>query len=332
MKNGSARFDFYLEKLEELIKQSLNEINPALWLYNNDARTVIFMLEGLSKLYAGLHNKKRFEKLKDDFKLLEDGLGAIDYYDAFAREFATNNNFPTEIISYLQAQTREKIQHLNDILQQRNWIGENADRIKKIRKKLNDADWMKDKEEVESIEKFYKNSVEDIIEFFASVNNKITEIESQVHELRRKLRWLSIYPRALQGVIQLTDHNAKEDHLVKYLTEETIHSPFNKMPDAGNNRYFLMLEKNYFLSLSWVISSLGKLKDNGLRIVAISEAIQQIKKTGKPESLALAYHLLGEQHPKLTTILSESSGICETYFMEKNLDKLVVGVSGISGK
>jgi len=332
MKNGSARFDFYLEKLEGLIKQSMNEINPALWLYNNDARTVIFMLEGLAKLYAGLHNKKRFEKIKDDLKLLEDGLGAIDYYDAFAREFATYNNFPTEIISYLQAQTREKIQHLNDILQQRNWIGENADRIKKIRKKLNDADWMKDKEEVESIEKFYKNSVEDIIEFFVSVNNKITEIESQVHELRRKLRWLSIYPRALQGVIQLTDHNAKEDHLVKYLTEETIHSPFNKMPDAGNNQYFLMLEKNYFLSLSWVISSLGKLKDNGLRIVAISEAIQQIKKTGKPESLALAYHLLGEQHPKLTTILSESSGICETYFMEKNLDKLVVGVSGISGK
>ncbi len=106
MRNGSARFEFYLLKLEELIKQSLNEINPALWLYNNDARTVIFMLEGLSKLYAGLHNKKRFEKLKDDFKLLEDGLGAIDYYDAFAREFSTNSNIPAEITSYLQAQAR----------------------------------------------------------------------------------------------------------------------------------------------------------------------------------------------------------------------------------
>lgn len=332
MRNGSARFEFYLLKLEGLIKQSVNEINPALWLYNNEARTVIFMLEGLSKLYAGLHNKKRFEKLKDDFKLLEDGLGAIDYYDAFAREFSTNSNIPAEITSYLQAQAREKIQHLNDILLQRNWIGENAYRIKKIRKKLNDADWMKDKEEVESIEKFYKNSVEEITGFFASVNNKITEIESQAHELRRKLRWLSIYPRALQGVIQLTDHNLKEEHLVKYLTEETIQSPFNKMPDAGNNRYFLLMEKKYFLSLSWLIASMGKLKDNGLRIVAVSEAIQQIKKTGKPESLAITYNMLGEQQPKLTTILSETSGICETYFKEKNLERLVSGVSGISGE
>ena len=46
----------------------------------------LFMLEGLAKLYAEIHNKKKFTKLKVHFKLVEDALGAIDYYDAFANE------------------------------------------------------------------------------------------------------------------------------------------------------------------------------------------------------------------------------------------------------
>ena len=327
MKNGPGRFEFYLQKLEILLQQSRQEMNPALWLYRNDARTVVFMLEGLSKLYAGLHNKKRFGKIKEDLKLLEDGLGVIDYYDAYSKEFMADSRIPAPIINYLEAQSREKIQHLNDILIQRGWIDENSTRIGKIRKKLQSADWIKDDEEIKEIRTFYKKSIEDINGFFSSINNRITEIETHAHELRRKLRWLSIYPRALQGAIQLTTNNTDIESLSKYLTEEILQSPFNKMPETGKNRYSLILEKDYFLSLSWMISAMGKLKDDGLRIVCVSEAIMQTKGTGKAESLALAYQALGEQQPRLTSILNETTGICETFFSEKNLDKLVSGIS-----
>lgn len=327
MKNGPGRFEYYLQKLEILLQQSRQEMNPALWLYRNDARTVVFMLEGLSKLYAGLHNKKRFGKIKEDLKLLEDGLGVIDYYDAYSKEFIADSRFPAPLINYLEAQAREKIQHLNDILTQRGWIGEDAGRIEKIRKKLKGADWMKAGEEIKEIRKFYKKSTEEINGFFRSINNRITEIETQAHELRRKLRWLSIYPRALQGAIQLTANDTSDENLTKYLTEEIRQSPYNKMPEAGTNSHLLMLEKDYFLSLSWMISSMGKRKDDGLRIVCVSEAIMQTRGTGKAEALALAYQVLGEQHPRLTSILNETTAICETYFSEKNLDKLVAGIS-----
>ncbi len=330
MKNGPGRFEYYLQKLEQLMLQSRQEMNPALWLYHNDARTVVFMLEGLSKLYAGLHNKKRFGKIKEDLKLLEDGLGVIDYYDAFSKEFTADSRIPAPLINYLEAQAREKIQHLNDILIQRGWIGENATRISKIRKKLSDADWMKDDEEMKEIRKFYKKSIDDINGFFSSLNNRLTEIETHAHELRRKLRWLSIYPKAMQGAIQLTTSNAENISLKKYLTEEIIQSPYNKMPDAGNNRYLLMLEKDYFLALSWLISAMGKLKDDGLRIVCVSEAIMQTRGTGKVEALALAYQVLGEQQPRLTSILNDTTGICETFFSEKNLDKLVAGIATVN--
>ena len=330
MKKGLQRFEFWLSKVETLLTQSATEKNPGLWLYSNDLRTPLFMLEGLAKMYAGLHNENRFTKLKEDFKLLEDALGAIDYYDSFGKEFRTNPNIPEAITEYMQAQSREKIQRFNDLLQQRNWIGEGAERLKKIRKKLKGADWLKDEKEVKGIAGFYKDSIDEINKFAAGLNYKFTEIETQVHSLRRKLRWLSIYPKALQGTVQLTDSNTADENLAKYLTEDTINSPFNKIPDAGDNSYFLMLEKNYFLSLSWMISALGKLKDSGLRVIAVTEAIQQIRGVGQPEALALTYQLLGDQQPNITSILSQSSAICETYFKEKNLENLLSGITTIA--
>jgi hypothetical protein len=58
MKKGLARFEFHIQHLEQLLAASVQQKNPALYLYRNNARTTIFMLEGLCKLYAGLHNKR----------------------------------------------------------------------------------------------------------------------------------------------------------------------------------------------------------------------------------------------------------------------------------
>ncbi|MEI9933334.1 MAG: hypothetical protein WDM71_00395 [Ferruginibacter sp.] len=57
---GPERFEHFLKQLEELLKKASRQKNPALWLYKNDARTVLFMLEGLAKMYTSLHNKKSF--------------------------------------------------------------------------------------------------------------------------------------------------------------------------------------------------------------------------------------------------------------------------------
>ncbi|MBC7535586.1 MAG: hypothetical protein H7258_07840, partial [Ferruginibacter sp.] len=252
--NDCGRFELYLVKLEALLLQSAKDKNPALWLYNNNARTTLFMLESLAKLYAGSHNKKRFEKIKGHFKNLEDTLGAIDYYDSLAKEFTGDISIPATVTAYMQAQTREKIQRLNELLTEEKWIGDNASRVRKIREKLSDSDWKESKEELKSIFDFYKSSISEIKEFMATAGDQFTEIEAQVHDIRRKLRWLSIYPQALQGVIQLTDGVKTTDSLLKYLTPEIVHSPFNQMPAPGSNSYFLLLEKNYFLALSWTIA------------------------------------------------------------------------------
>ena len=325
MKSGLTRFDFYLNQLLVLISSASKEKNPALWLYQNNCRTPVFMLEGLSKMYLDLHDKKKFAALKEQFKLLEDGLGIIDYYDAFSKEFAKNKKIPAAVTKYLQAQAREKIQHLNELLIEKNWLTLDNNRISKIQTKLSKIDFLKDKKEINEVNKFYGKAIYEIVEFVQVEKFQFDNIEADVHELRRKLRWLSIYPQALRGSIQLTNSKNTPIHLNKYLTKEITASPFNKMPDVGLNKHFLLLEQNYFFALSWMIAELGKIKDNGLRIIAIKEALMQTSALKEPAAVKKAYQILGAKSPNLPQLLKNAEAICKTYFSELNLEHLVVG-------
>lgn len=327
MKNGLARFEFFLTQLKNLLDKAALQKNPGLWLYQNNARTPLFMLEGLAKLYSGMHNPKKFTKLKAHFKLLEDVLGAIDYYDAFAKQFAANKKIPAAVVTYLQAQTREKIQSLNELLAEEGWLGEAGTRLKKIQKKLGEVDWLHEKDEVKAIDKFYGHAIYEIAEFISNDKLHFSNVESDVHELRRKLRWLSIYPQALQGCIQLGTSKTSPRHLKKYLTRAITTSPYNKMPDSGDCSYFLLLHQNYFYALSWMIAELGKLKDSGLAIIAIKEALLQTSKTNDAAAYKKACTILGPKQPQLPKVLRNAEAICKTYFNENNLEHLVLGVA-----
>lgn len=330
MKNGLARFDYFLNQLQELLVKSSKQKNPALWLYQNNARTPLFMLEGLAKLYSGIHNEKKFEKIKAHFKLLEDALGQIDYYDAFAKEFAGNNNIPAAITNYLQAQSREKIQSLNEILKEKEWLGDGNARIEKIRKKLENADWQNEKEEIKSIHRFYITAINKILEFINQKDFHFTNLENEMHEFRRMIRWLSIYPQALRGCIQLSKPaTAAPAYLAKYLTKEITTSPFNIMSEAADQKYFLLFDQNRFYALSWMIAELGNLKDSGLKVEVIEEAILQTSpqgpagKTNEKDALAEAYKLSGAEQSTIEQLLAEAGRLCKTFCKEKNLESLI---------
>ncbi|MEO6723132.1 MAG: hypothetical protein ABIN67_22390 [Ferruginibacter sp.] len=330
MHNGLARFEYFLNQLQTLMSIATGQKNPALWLYRNNARTPLFMLEGLAKLYAELHNEKRFTKIKAQFKLLEDVLGAIDYYDSMAKDLVNFKKVPPNIITYLQGESREKVQSLNEILVEKNWLSLGNNRLVKIHKKLTEADWLKEEDEIKAINDFYGQAIYDISEYVQEKKFHFSNIESDVHELRRKLRWLSIYPQALRGCIQLEKNKTTPAHLKKYATKEITDSPFNKMPDRDtNHRYVLLLEQNYYYALSWMIAELGQLKDSGLRIIAVNEALQQTAGIGNELAYREAYKLIGNNQPKLEALLAQAESICKTYFKEQNLEHLVIGTRSV---
>lgn len=324
MINGMARFDFFMKQLQEHLTKASQEANPAEWLYANGSRTPLFMLEALAKLYSNLHNKPMFTKIKARFKQLEDVLGDIDHYDCYVKEFSKKEDIPGFVISFLESRKLENLKLLNDVLIEKNWIGKKANRLEKIRKKIKGADWMKEKQEINAIKTFYQNAIVEINVFYRSAGGQFSDLENQVHALRRKLRWLSIFPQALRGCIQLTNSKPMDEKLTKYLIPEIINSPFNKMPDPGDNRYLLLLEKNYFLALSWMIAESGKLKDAGLGIIALEEALAY--KDHLPGNIETV-HKVAASGETLEAVLLKATHIFKDYFDEQNLEKLVVGVS-----
>ena len=152
---------------------------------------------------------------------------------------------------------------------------------------------------------------------------EFTDVELGVHELRRKIRWLSIYPHALQGVVKLQATKPIAPALKKYLTPEVVNSNYNTLPALVNDTEYLGINKANFFALSWLIAELGKIKDVGLALYALQEALQDTTKLNKQAALTKAYTLVT---PKTTIaqLLKTVNGITKTFFAEGNLTQLLV--------
>jgi len=323
MIQGPGRFEYYLIQLEELLVKASATQNPALFLYQNDARTKLFMLEGLSKLYAGLHNKKKFLYAMEYFKNLEDMFGAVDYYDGFAKDFLEDPIMPSTIRLFVEARREENLKAINAVLIKKKWTSADLYRTKKIRRRIKKTDWQIPEKEVELIKQFYQKAIKSVNEFYKETGAEFTDIELQVHDLRRKLRWLSIYPQALRGCVQFTDNDIETPELLKYLTSEVVNSPFNIMPVAGNNQFFVFIEKKYFLALSFVIGALGRTKDKGLRIMVTAEAVKNTQFVNETVAMERALLLNNSENIGLSIVLKKAKEICQPFFEEDNLGKLL---------
>ena len=110
MTKGLGRFEFYLIQLDDLLLKASQSKNPALFLYQNDGRTKVFMLQGLAKLYAGMHNEKKFLKIKERFKQVEDLLGGVDHYDNYAKDFLKDKTITSKIRLFIEKKSNNKTQ------------------------------------------------------------------------------------------------------------------------------------------------------------------------------------------------------------------------------
>ncbi|MBI5856752.1 MAG: hypothetical protein HZB42_03795 [Sphingobacteriales bacterium] len=317
---GWQRFDFFLQQVQAIIAKAETETDPALSVYQQGIRTPLFMLEALCRIYMEVTGKKSFKKLRDLFKDFEDRLGAVDYYDGFGKEFSAKENIPQAIKDYIKSKMNEKLAELRTMLLDKGWAGSDNKRLRKIVSKLDNCSWPDNAKDAAAIKEFYRENIAEIVKDIKGKKINFDNVEQDVHELRREIRWLSIYPQALRGLMQLRPSTDNPEYLKKYLTPEILNSPFNKMPDPAGQKNIIYLDAGYFYALSWLIAELGKLKDNGLRIVAVNEALSSLKeKASEEKTLALC----GDGQMSTADILKKSKEISDQFFAEKILQHLI---------
>ena len=321
---GWQRFDYFLQQLQAAFDKAGATEDAALLLYQQNVRTPLFMLEALTRLYKDILNKKRFKKFNELFKDFEDKLGAIDYYDGFGKEFSNKENIPQAVKDFIKAQMENRLADLRQMLEENGWTGNDNKRMQKITTKLQEANWPAEEEDASAIKTCYQETIAGIVENIKKNKISFQNVEADVHELRRELRWLSIYPQALRGLIQMKPSVNSPEYLKKYLVPEIVNSPFNKMPEPGGLKNIIYVDADHFYALSWLIAELGKLKDNGLRIIVLKEALQSINKLNDEEAEKQALALCGEGQMKTADILQKSKEISDQFFKEKIPEQLVI--------
>ncbi|MCZ8341717.1 MAG: hypothetical protein O9301_01680 [Leptospira sp.] len=326
MSLGFQRFSFYLNKLEVLLETASESNNPGLTFYSNDGRTPLFMLEGLSRLYSEFQNSSKFTSLKERFKLFEDLLGSIDYFDVYSKHYEGKSEIPNSIKEYMSEQKSNSLLKLNQNLNEVGWIGKNKSRFKEELKILNKIEWLKPKEEVKEIKKLYEKEISSIHKFIRTYGNPFSEMEDHVHELRRDIRWLSIFTQALQGAIQFGLRTGSTERFESYLTPAVLNSKFNQLPEIRNNTHAVLLERNAFLALSWLIAEIGNIKDEGLEYFALQEAYIHIEGLNQEEAGKKANQILNWKEGKISELLVRASNHANEFIKKNVLGDLVLGI------
>lgn len=315
-------FLFYSAQLQDLLKRASNQKNPALWLYKNNARTILFMLESLTRLHDDAFNEKLFGKWNKRFKKLEDLFGEIDQFASLENELKLNEKITKEIVKYFTVNTSNFLDKCNRRLIEKEWF---SDKLKSFDYKLSEFDVEYNQGYLDDLKYSMIDEVESILKFVKKSNYHFTKIEEEIHELRRKLRWLSIYAQSLNGLIQLKASGKKGKFQINYFTKDILKSPYNIVPTRPKNTAIIEFDHDSFFALSWMIKELGSLKDKGLKVQKLSDAIFISEDITKEQANEKALKLLGLDMKTQENILKQASELVETFVVkDKILDKLII--------
>lgn len=230
----------------------------------NNIRTSFFMMEALCRIYSEVYGEKPFDKWLKKCKVIEDTLGELDFY---SNEVLPHSNEKEQ--KSINAKIQNAYKTAISILESDEWLS--GERIKKMENKLSAIQI--DNEEQE-IQLYLKKEIESIIDFHKKITYE--EMEEEVHEMRRKVRWISIYAQCLNGIVQLKKVESEQNYQ-KYLTEEVLTSKFNTLPPAPKSKQIIYFNQNAFYAMSWIISELGKIKDEGLVLLYQKASPQKVK-------------------------------------------------------
>ncbi len=302
----------YSQQLLLQFKKAKTTKNPALYLYTHNARTPLFMAQSVTRILVNLNASPNFESWHKAFKKVEDALGEIDFYDVTIKSFIKNKLIKKNQIDYLIKKKNKAIDKLNKKLIEKEFYLSVFNQII-LANELN----LNNTLIINEIKKHIAKEVNYISEFFSQFPKSFNNMELQVHELRRKLRWLSIYAQSLNGIIVLKKVTTKYEWEKQFITASEKTSIYNNLNVVKNLNNYIYFNHKVFYALSFIIKKLGNIKDLGLNIYLIEKSIRKthIQKINNVEEMAIKQlqlnttesDLLNDAHKILTLFVKKYS-------------------------
>lgn len=262
-----------LQKLKEIIEKSKDAEALADDLYTNGGREVLFRLQALSRIFRKFPNGEKFQDLLYLIKPVEDLLGKIDYYDSFAKIVETKNG-PRQIIKNLRSQQKKERQYLIAVLEKARWVSvsEKSPLFERLLEIVRKDSWPSSDEYRDQVRDVLHDEVKDLKKDLQNGKFDLTNLEEGVHEVRRKLRWISIYFGALNGLVQLRENTELDGRYSELLDPKARNSSFNRLRSNPAIESPIIISAPILYVLSTVISRIGSIKDDAQMKEALIEA------------------------------------------------------------
>lgn len=329
MKHVKQLFVHYTTLWVRLLQQAAGTSDPATYLLEHDARTPLFYLEGMTRVLMTVHDKKKMSALNEQFKALEDGLGTMDYYAGLLKDFKPIKQL-TEFQQNLETHRTISAAQMNTLLEQYGWLN-SADQVQeapqlepnqlqKLQKTFKKIDWLSDKEMYRTLKKDYKSTLSELKQ---QLKQPLREVEADVHELRRDVRWLSIYPQAFKGFVNLVSSEPMPEAFAKYATEAIVKSPFNQLPQVEGMKHVLLMNTHAYYAMSWLIAQLGELKDQGLRLLALTDWLIEHKKLSASQAEQAAVMIIGQEQLGVEKLIAHAQAIVDQVREDKVFSQLL---------
>ncbi|HVH44769.1 MAG TPA: hypothetical protein VM925_20590 [Labilithrix sp.] len=198
-----ARFAPYLKTLKTTLEaeETVEKIAERLLA---SGRPATFSLQALCRVYGKAD--PQFNVIRDDFKRLEDGIGAYAKWDDLYQA-AVSGGKDAATVERLKGQRDEALTRFTKLLTEQQWRTEAGapTRLKTIEDFLNGFAWQTRAEDRKTVLAHLIDELEDLKS--TTYDMKVLEHGDGVHELRRDLRWVLIEQLGLNGMIVVKDAN-----------------------------------------------------------------------------------------------------------------------------
>jgi hypothetical protein len=309
---------YFSLQLAKLFQKAARQKNPALFLYRNKARSLLFMVESLLRLLAKEDGDEKTKQSLKRIKKLEDRLGEIGDCDELFLQFSENESVKEEQAAYFARKRDKKIGKLNKTLLKKEYYKQTFHALSRDTKiDLND------KELVTRFQRQLEISLLGCFDFYKEHQGSFVDIEKHVHEIRRKLRWISIYAQSLNGTVVLDPDRTHYSWEKKFITKNELQSPYNKLPVRKNLAQYIHFNKKAFLALSFVVNELGTIKDKGLAMKSFVKAAVKTSELSPVEATLLVIKQLNLDYTE-RDLCKAARGLLEEFFMKYRIHELLI--------
>jgi hypothetical protein len=262
------------------------------------------MVQGLGRLERGMRRDvETFDAMLHDVKVLEDGLGEVDFWWVFITS-GEKWKLPPKVLRWAETHHAHACGRVEGWLESGNWIehrhlreGHKIElRMHDLGKQLQAEDWPSAAKEHKKLAAYLSDRLRKMHAAALSLN--MDELESGLHELRRKVRWFSIYAGALEGAVTLDKGAAAPKNWSRYLTEAVVSNKYNVLPEADPECRPIAVPAPLFYAVSWLIADLGDVKDRAQWSETIAAGLRATNTPGEPSKWlgadAIDHRMAGE--------------------------------------